>query len=380
VSEAGFNLRKIAANISLVISAGSTLGHVANVLLPAYIYLIDNGGVQEPAVTGTYKGESGIFSTTAEGGAGAADSATTMYSTTARANVPGRLIAVAWFKQAVAGNWVNLPTTLNVAPFLLSVPSEIDLLKRQVSGLETANNAVDLDHDIDINPGAVLDDKGVAVLTLSSILTKRIDASWAVGTNQGCLDGTEAVAGTPDADAWLYLWLVGRSDTGVTDLIGSFSASAPILPANYDRKKLMWIVRTDGAANLKRYSQDRDYSKWQAGVTVLSAGAATADTAVVLTPAVPPEAKSFQANARVSMNVSAAANGSNISVVQVAGGVDFCNMAAVRAEATTDCFVEGGITEIPNTGTFNYRNAHANTDSRNTTITVVGFKFSRGAA
>src|SRR5574341_26027 len=104
LGDGGFNLRKLEANISLVISAGSTLGHVANFLLPIYIYLIDNAGVQELAASRSFFGESGIVTTTAEGGAGAADSATTMYSTTARASVPFRLISIAWFNQAVAGN------------------------------------------------------------------------------------------------------------------------------------------------------------------------------------------------------------------------------------------------------------------------------------
>lgn len=384
VSEAGFNLRKISANISLVISAGSTLGHVANVLLPVYIYLIDNAGAEELAVTGTYQGESGIFSTTAEGGAGAADSATTMYSTTARANLPGRLIAVAWFKQATAGNWVNLLTTLNTAPFLLSVPSEIDLLKRLVSGLETANNATDPTNDIDINTGSVLDDKGIDVLTLSSLLTKRIDGSWVVGTNQGCLDGTESVAGTPDNDTWLYLWLVKRSDTGVTDLIASESSTAPILPTNYDRKQLIMVVRRGTAANLKFY-QYADSVKFQDDIVVLNAGTATASTAVAIGAAVPTIAKSFTVSAKAQFTfLTTNTNSSNFCVVRVATGVDYATVAGADGcnsgnAAFTDS-AEGGMSEIPNTGTFEYRNVEGNTASRSSTIRVAGFKLARGAA
>lgn len=117
IGNGDFNLRKVAANISLVVSSGSTLGHASGVLRPIYIYLLDFNGVQELAVSGSYQGESGIRTTTAEGGAGAADSATVLYSTTARANVPVRLIAIAWSNQAAAGTWAAVPAEVTLPPF-----------------------------------------------------------------------------------------------------------------------------------------------------------------------------------------------------------------------------------------------------------------------
>ena len=115
----GHNLRKIVANFAMTISSGSTLGHTSGFLCPIYIYAIDNAGAIEAAVAGTFQGEQGIVSTTAEGGAGAADNPDVMYSTTARANVPFRLVAITWLNQAAAGTWVNLPTETKVPPFHL---------------------------------------------------------------------------------------------------------------------------------------------------------------------------------------------------------------------------------------------------------------------
>jgi microcystin-dependent protein len=119
------NLRAIEANLTLTISSGSTLGHTSARLCPIYIYLIDNAGTQELAVAGTYQGDSGIFSTTAEGGGGAADDPNVMYSATARANLPARLAAIAWTIQTTAGTWLAVPTETKVPPFHLERIGEI---------------------------------------------------------------------------------------------------------------------------------------------------------------------------------------------------------------------------------------------------------------
>lgn len=106
------NLRAITGNISTVISSGSTAGHASGVEGYLHWYLIDNGGTQELAWSTKDFGESGRVSTTAEGGAGAADSATVMYSTTARSNVPFRKIATTKDTQTTAGSWTAIPTTV----------------------------------------------------------------------------------------------------------------------------------------------------------------------------------------------------------------------------------------------------------------------------
>lgn len=377
LGDGGFNLRKLEANISLVVSAGSTLGHVANVLTPVFIYLIDNAGAQEVAVTNTYQGEVAIVSTTAEGGVGAADSATAIYSTTARANVPARLISVAWFKQAVAGNWVNLPTRLHVAPFMLSVPNDKELLRSVVRGLETAPNAVDAANDVDINPGSVLDSKGLEVMVLSSVLTKQIDTAWAVGNNQGGM-----LTGAVANDTWYGLWLIGRSDTGVVDAGWDPSFTTPTLPANYDRSRLIAVTRRKTAANWD-WTQDGDWFKWVTAVTVLSSGTATVNTGVTLTPAVPPIAKSFEAAASINFTGPDNVSQSNSCVIGIKGGVDYgtiCSGGMKEWGSTSEMMVKGGSVVVPNTGTCNYRNAQSSTSTRSSSIDVLGFSIDRQEA
>ena len=127
------------------------------------------------------------------------------------------------------------------------------VLRMHISGL-VQSQAADTDHDTTISVGGAMDSTNAYWLDLAAALTKRIDASWAVGTNAGGLDGTESVAGTPDVSTWYYIWLIARSDTGVVDALYSESATSPTMPTNYDFRRLVGAVRTDSSANIVAYT------------------------------------------------------------------------------------------------------------------------------
>ena len=108
--------RVISSAISVVVSSGSTLGTVSAVQSRIVVLAIDNAGTVELAVVNISGGndlsETGLISTTAEGGAGAADSASTIYSTTARTNVAYRVVGFIESTQATAGTWATAPSTI----------------------------------------------------------------------------------------------------------------------------------------------------------------------------------------------------------------------------------------------------------------------------
>lgn len=112
-----FIVRNITAALSLVISSGSTLGHANAQPGNIFWYVIDNAGVLELAASTTYFGQQGIITTVAEGGGGAADSATVMYSATARSNVAFRCIGHSIDTQTTAGTWAAVPSTVELSPF-----------------------------------------------------------------------------------------------------------------------------------------------------------------------------------------------------------------------------------------------------------------------
>jgi len=134
---------------------------------------------------------------------------------------------------------LTLPGTTGTLPLLTDVGALF--INKVLNGLTLSNNVGDATNDIDIAAGTCISDDGTTIMTLSAI-TKRLDASWAVGTNQGGLD-TGAVANNT-----YHLWVINRPDTNVTDVLFSLSASAPTMPANYTKKKLIGaIIRSAGA-------------------------------------------------------------------------------------------------------------------------------------
>lgn len=101
---------------NLVISSGSTLGTVNAVQSRIAVLALNNAGTIELAAVNVAGGvdltETGLISTTAEGGAGAADSASVVYSTTARTSLAYRVIGYIESTQATAGTWATAPSTI----------------------------------------------------------------------------------------------------------------------------------------------------------------------------------------------------------------------------------------------------------------------------
>jgi len=102
-----------------VLSRGSTLGTLNATQSRIVVLALNNAGTIELAAVNLAGGndlsETGLISTTAEGGAGAADSANVIYSTTARATVAYRVIGYIESTQATAGTWATAPSTIQGA-------------------------------------------------------------------------------------------------------------------------------------------------------------------------------------------------------------------------------------------------------------------------
>ena len=135
------------------------------------------------------------------------------------------------------------------------------LTSNVISGLTLSNNTTDASNDIDIAAGVatVSDGSNWHLASLASTLVKRLDAAWAVGTNQGGLDtGSEASA------TWYHVWLIQRSDTGVVDVLFSTSATAPTMPTNYDRKRRIGAIYNDGSSVIRPFVQRQNLFLWKA--------------------------------------------------------------------------------------------------------------------
>ena len=123
---------------SLVVSSGSTLGFAGTVAGRIWVVAFDDGGTVRLGVINCRNGvnitplsPSGIASSTAEGGAGAADSAGVFYTGTA---VAAKAYTVLGFMEwsaglAVAGTWGIVPT--KIEPYSIGMVMPGERLQRQ---------------------------------------------------------------------------------------------------------------------------------------------------------------------------------------------------------------------------------------------------------
>ena len=111
-----YAIRKSTAALTLTVSHGSTLGTANGATTPLYVYLLDNAGTLELAISATYYGQQSVRSTTTEGGAGGADTFTTIYSTTGRTSVPIVPILKWDCAQTSAGVWLTITGEKQLAP------------------------------------------------------------------------------------------------------------------------------------------------------------------------------------------------------------------------------------------------------------------------
>jgi len=123
----------------MTVSAGSTLGFAASQISRIYVLALDNAGTVELAVYHPLSGtthlpvDETLFQTsTAEGGAGGADSAQVVYSTTARTNVSACVLGFIDIQTGgTAGNWSNSP--IHVQVLTAATPRSGQVIQRLLS-------------------------------------------------------------------------------------------------------------------------------------------------------------------------------------------------------------------------------------------------------
>ncbi len=116
------------------------------------------------------------------------------------------------------------------------------------------NNASDASNDIDFLTIDATDTTGVFRFRKTTTITKRLDASWTAGTNQGGLDtGAEATS------TWYACWVIAKAD-GTIDYLFSLSATAPTMPTGYIYKfRVGWIYNQSSSIILPFYQKGRSF-------------------------------------------------------------------------------------------------------------------------
>ena len=161
--------------------------------------------------------------------------------------------------------------------------------------------------------GTAMDATNASAMVLTSALSKTTSA-WAVGNANGALD-TGAIANS----TWYSVWEIMRTDTGVVDVLISTSATAPTMPASYNRKRRIGWIKTNGSAQWFSFLQIGD-DFFYAQTTEASYGAtqgATLTTLSMVPPSVVPYMSGYASsvnNTATSITIAPASN-SALSVI-----------------------------------------------------------------
>lgn len=148
--------------------------------------------------------------------------------------------------------------TTTIAKIVNHFPNiAINLLPRgHIDGLILSNNGADAVNDIDIAAGECRAENISSNMVRSAVLTKLIDAAWAVGSGAGGFP--TGITLTNDTD--YHVFLIKRTDTGVVDAGFDTSLTAVNLLAdatNYNAYRRIGTVRRLTALN-RLFRQDGD--------------------------------------------------------------------------------------------------------------------------
>lgn len=210
-----YSVATLSAALSAVVSSGSTLGHSSATAEPIYVYALNNAGTIEIAYSTTLFDTSVVQSTTAEGGAGAADTRTVLYSTTARSNVPIRLVGKIIISETTAGTWASNATSVSLVPIR-------DVSASMVAG-DVSGTAV---------PSGYLGERLIETRVLSNetALTTTVAKNVTSSTNTGGSAGQIVIK----KGRWMVYGVVGFDNisTSVAGVQAGFSLTSNTLPAS----------------------------------------------------------------------------------------------------------------------------------------------------
>lgn len=147
-------------------------------------------------------------------------------------------------------NGTNFIKVENVNPATNTIQG-ISYLPQKIT---IANNTTDANNDIDISGGNFVfsDFSGQAYVPA---MTKRLDANWTAGTNQGGLDtGTKL-------NSWYYgVYAIYNPSTNVADyLFTATGVTAIILPSGFTKFKYIGSILTNSSGNIIAFKQADNY-------------------------------------------------------------------------------------------------------------------------
>lgn len=200
-----------------------------SLIVGSNIFAVKNAAVNETILTGTENGAVELYF----------DNAKKLVTTTVGVSITGNMVATTLFGDG--SNLTGLTTGLPI---------------NYLGGLTLSNNSTDPAHDIDIAAGAARDNANGTDLTLSSAMTKQIDATWASGDgNGGMADGVSLSTNT-----WYHVFIVETDGGGVDAGFDTSTTAANLVATSGVASAFRRIgsVLTDGSSNILGFTQFED--------------------------------------------------------------------------------------------------------------------------
>ena len=149
-----------------------------------------------------------------------------------------------------------------------------------INGYDISNGSTPAT-DIDIAAGTCRSDDDTANIILTSGLTKILNAAFAEGTNQGCLD-----TGSVAADSVYDLYAISKDD-GTADVVATLKGSGPSLPSGFTKERFIGRIPTGSGGNIDedQICQQRIDGQYYEAILDTSSGGAIAVKALPDEPA-----------------------------------------------------------------------------------------------
>lgn len=363
LSSGSFNSRKLTAAISLDLPSGASFGHSNNVPGPLFWYLIESdAATRKIAVSGSYMGMSGLFSTTLI--SGASTSRNVLYADAALTNKPGRLIGMTLDTQTVAGTWIALPSEVRHPPF--------DLVRGVTAvgrNLAVKSNAVSPLSKVDVTADRLVaeDDYGNVVV----MRDVAVSMDLAVAGENGLDTGAEAPS------TWYYGWVLSKPD-GTRCGVWSTSFTRPTMPAGYTAATLVTAAFNGSGSDLSSYYQFGNEICYQTAPQVANVAISTVETSVDVSTFIPPIAQSYSLSIENSVAVTAA-NGGYTYNLRLVSGVLFLTLRVINGSGTNTQRDTSYVT-VPNVGQqfFHIRTATVSVSTVGTAVYLTKFKLPLG--
>lgn len=132
-----------------------------------------------------------------------------------------------------------------------------------------------------IGLGGACSDDGTTTMIMTNPFTKIFSTNFAPGTGLGAYDGGAAFS----TSTWYHVFLIFNPTTNAVDVLVSKSASTPVMPSGFTKRRRIGSVKSNSSGNMTGFTQDGDYfqvfeqTTWE----ILNAGLAAHPTYAPLT-------------------------------------------------------------------------------------------------